>query len=162
LKVINKESVNLHAEIVLLETGRVRAGATKRAQAIEELKSFLKEIGMVDLEYTFEDGSGLSRKTLITPAAVTTLLRYMYASPNRDGWVDTLPIGGEDGTLATRFRKDKRASQIRAKTGSLSHVNALSGYAGDRYAFSILVNNSNVPALTVRKVMDEIALALVR
>jgi serine-type D-Ala-D-Ala carboxypeptidase/endopeptidase (penicillin-binding protein 4) len=162
LKVINKESVNLHAEIVLLEAARVRAGTTTREKAIEELKAFLKEIGIVDTEYTFEDGSGLSRKTLASPWAVTTLLRYMYASPNRDKWVDTLPIGGEDGTLATRFSRDSRASQIRAKTGSLSHVNALGGYAGDRYAFSILVNNSNVPALTVRKVMDQIALALVR
>jgi serine-type D-Ala-D-Ala carboxypeptidase/endopeptidase (penicillin-binding protein 4) len=161
LKVINKESVNLHAEIVLLETARVRAGTTTREKAIEELKAFLKEIGIGDSEYTFEDGSGLSRKTLVSPWAVTTLLRFMYASPNRDRWVDTLPIGGEDGTLATRFSKDKRARNIRAKTGSLSHVNALGGYAADRYAFSILVNNTNVPALTVRRVMDQIALALV-
>ena len=162
LKVINKESVNLHAEIVLLEAARVRSGATTREKAIEELKAFLKEIGIPDTEYTFEDGSGLSRKTLVSPFAVTTLLRFMHASPYRDRWVGTLPIGGEDGTLAPRFAKNPRGRQIFAKTGSLSHVNALGGYAGERYAFSILVNNSNVPSSVVRSAMDQIALALLR
>lgn len=162
LTIINKESVNLHAEIVLLETGRVRTGSGTREKAIEELRSFLSEIGVNKMQYTFEDGSGLSRKTLVSPLAVTTLLRYMYASVNRDRWVATLPIAGQDGTLATRFGKDPRARAIRAKTGSLSHVNALAGYAGDRYAFSILVNNSNTPALTVRTVVDRIAMALLR
>jgi D-alanyl-D-alanine carboxypeptidase/D-alanyl-D-alanine-endopeptidase (penicillin-binding protein 4) len=162
LKVINKDSVNLHAEIVLLETGRVRTGIATRAKALEELKAFLTEIGIKDTEYTFEDGSGLSRKTLATPWALTTLLRFMYGAQNRDRWVDTLPIGGQDGTLGTRFGKDTRGRDIHAKTGSLSHVNALSGYAGDRYAFSILANNANVSALAVRRIIDQIALELLR
>ncbi|HYP09571.1 MAG TPA: D-alanyl-D-alanine carboxypeptidase/D-alanyl-D-alanine-endopeptidase [Bryobacteraceae bacterium] len=162
LKVINKDSVNLHAEIVLLETGRVRTGAGTRKAAIEELREFLKEAGVNEKEYTFEDGSGLSRKTLVSPSTVVTLLRYMYGGRHRDAWIAAMPIGGLDGTLEKRFARHPNASRIRAKTGSLSHVNALSGYAGDRYAFSILANNSNVPALTVRTVIDRIALALLR
>jgi D-alanyl-D-alanine carboxypeptidase/D-alanyl-D-alanine-endopeptidase (penicillin-binding protein 4) len=161
LKVINKESVNLHAEIVLLEVARVRTATGTRKAALEEMAAFLQEIGIEKEQYHLRDGSGLSRHTLLTPATITKLLAHMYGSPHRDRWVDTLPIGGVDGTLAKRFKNDRRGQQIHAKTGSITHVNALSGYAGQRYAFSIMVNNSNQTAATVRGIMDEVAGALV-
>jgi D-alanyl-D-alanine carboxypeptidase/D-alanyl-D-alanine-endopeptidase (penicillin-binding protein 4) len=158
---LNKDSINLHAEVVLLEVARVRSGVGSRENAIDELKSFLEEIGVEDRQYNFADGSGLSRHTLLTPLTITKLLTYMYKSENRDAWMSTLPVGGEDGTLAKRFSGSRTASQVKAKTGSITHVNALSGYAG-RYAFSILVNNSNHQASAVRRVIDQLALALAR
>ena len=161
LKVINKESVNLHAEIVLLEVARARTGTGTRKAGLEDMTAFLEEIGIPKEQHHLRDGSGLSRHTLLTPATITKLLAYMYGTPHRDRWVDTLPIGGVDGTLAKRFKNDRRGPMIHAKTGSITHVNALSGYAGGRYAFSIMVNNSNQTAATVRRIMDEIAGALV-
>lgn len=161
LRVINKESVNLHAELVLLEAARAHYGTASRDIALDELKVFLKQIGIADNQHHFEDGSGLSRRTLVTPVAITRLLVYMHQSPNREAWLSTLPIGGKDGTLGKRFTKAPAAAGILAKTGSVSHVNALSGYAG-RYAFSILVNNTNRPAARVRRVMDQVALALLK
>jgi putative FmdB family regulatory protein len=71
------------------------------------------------------DGSGLSRLDLVTPAAVVKLLHYMYASGERENWISMLPVGGVDGTLATRFTEGPAAGRIHAKTGSLSHVSAL-------------------------------------
>ena len=136
-----------------VEPGLARSG-------LEELKSFLKEVGVEENQYYFEDGSGLSRKTLVTPSTVTKLLLYMYRSENRDAWIGTLPIGGVDGTLDKRFRGNPAGAQVRAKTGSISHVNALSGYT-NRYAFSILVNNSVADAKEIRSVIDQVALALV-
>ena len=69
-----------------------------------------------------------------------------------------------DGTLEKRFDKAEAASRIHAKTGSLSHVAALSGYAmrpdGKTYVFSMLVNNFNAEAKAIRAVMDKVALAL--
>ena len=85
----------------------------------------------------------------------------MYNSPHRDAWMTTLPIGGEDGTLAKRFSGARAASEIHAKTGSITHVNTLSGYVG-RYAFSILVNNTNGEPAPVRRVIDQITLTLVK
>lgn len=161
LRVINKDSHNLHAETVLLEVARVSRGTGSREGAIDELKEFLKEIGVADKQYHFKDGSGLSRQTLVTATTITKLLMYMYNSPHRDAWMSTLPIGGEDGTLAKRFSGARAASQVYAKTGSITHVNTLSGYVG-RYAFSILVNNTNREPGPVRRVMDQIALALAR
>lgn len=77
-----------------------------------------------------------------------------------------LPVAGYDGTLSGRFRGVEDAAAIRAKTGSLSHVAALSGYAGNdparRVAFSIIVNGYTAPAAEVRSLMDTIAVEILR
>jgi D-alanyl-D-alanine carboxypeptidase/D-alanyl-D-alanine-endopeptidase (penicillin-binding protein 4) len=91
-------------------------------------------------------------------------LAYMYQSTNRDLWMSLLPIAGVDGTLATRFQNYPEALAIRAKTGSLSHVRAMSGYADtSRYgpvAFSFLVNNFDAPAVEISRLLDQIGMAL--
>lgn len=164
LKIINKESQNLYAEIVLREVGRVRRNLGSRAAGLEELRSFLEEIGIAPEEYRFEDGSGLSRLNLVSPEAVAKLLVHMYLSADRDGWMDLLPVGGEDGTLGHRFRGAAIAGRVLAKTGTLTHVSALAGYldrkTGSRLAFSVLVNNSGVPAAVARRFIDELVALL--
>jgi len=60
--------------------------------------------------------------------------------------------------LSDRFQKTPAVGLIHAKTGSLSHVNALSGYgqtqAGTRFVFSIFCNKHNQPATKVLAAMD--------
>jgi serine-type D-Ala-D-Ala carboxypeptidase/endopeptidase (penicillin-binding protein 4) len=164
LQIINKVSQNLHAEIVLREVARKQDGVGSRERGLEELTAFLTEIGVPAKQYNFEDGSGLSRLTLVTPATVTHLLRYMHGTSYRDAWINTLPIAGDDGTLRLRFDGIPRPG-IRAKTGSISHVSSLAGYAtrksGRRYAFSIVANNYNAESLAIRKLIDRVALALI-
>jgi D-alanyl-D-alanine carboxypeptidase/D-alanyl-D-alanine-endopeptidase (penicillin-binding protein 4) len=166
LRVIDKTSQNLHAEMALRAVGRARRGEGTRAAGLAELRAFLAEAGIAEASYSIEDGSGLSRPNLATPAAVVKLLRYMYDSPVRDTWVDLLPVAGRDGTLARRFDDTPAAGRIHAKTGTLAHVNALSGYArrrdGGWVAFSILVNNSNQSAAAVRAVMDKVAILVLK
>jgi len=83
----------------------------------------------------------------------------MYHSRQRQNWLALLPVGGEDGTLEKRFL-GAAAGRIHAKTGTLSHVSALSGYAeaadGAVLAFSILVNNYNASASETRALIDKI------
>ncbi len=164
LRVIDKVSQNLHAEMVLREVARVRKGTGSREAGLDEVRAFLTEVGIEDTEYNFEDGSGLSRLGLVTPGAVCRLLRYMYASPHREAWISLLPLGGEDGTLSTRFNGNRDGRRIHAKTGSLTHVAALSGYAESKtrgmVAFAILANNFNAPGSEIRAVIDRIALML--
>lgn len=164
LKIVNKVSQNLHAEIMLREVAKAKNGIGSREGGLAELKSFLNEIGVEDKQYNFEDGSGLSRLTLITPRTVAKLLTFMDGTSHRDAFIDTLPTGGEDGTLSLRFDRLPEAAYIHAKTGSLSHVSALAGYAlkpnGGRFAFSILVNNYNSDTASIRKTIDLIALAV--
>jgi serine-type D-Ala-D-Ala carboxypeptidase/endopeptidase (penicillin-binding protein 4) len=165
LGITAKVSQNLHAELALRAVARAHDGSGSRKKGLEELKAFLVGIGIGADAYSFADGSGLDRADLVTPAAIVKLLRHMYDSPERDRWIGLLPIAGQDGTLSGRFAELAGAERIHAKTGSLSHVAALSGYAqrknGSWVAFSILVNNYNGPAAEVRSVIDRICTLIV-
>jgi D-alanyl-D-alanine carboxypeptidase/D-alanyl-D-alanine-endopeptidase (penicillin-binding protein 4) len=160
LRVTAKVSQNLHAELDLRAVGKARRNMGSVEAGLEELKAFLTEIGVPATGYNINDGSGLARVNLVSPATIVQLLRFMYASPARANFLSILPVGGQDGTLGSRFGAAEVAGRIHAKTGSLSHVSALSGYAqrkrGDWIAFSILVNNFNGPTSNVRAVMDKI------
>ena len=165
LRVIDKVSQNLHAELALRAVGRARRNIGSLEAGLEELKAFMGEIGVEQDAYDFEDASGLSRLNLVTPAAAVKLLRYMDSLPARKAWLALLPVAGQDGTLSSRFGSDAAAGRIRAKTGTLSHVGALSGYAekpdGERFAFSVMVNNYTGPTAEVRGVMDRICTLIV-
>ena len=160
LRITDKVSQNLHAELALRAVGRARRNIGSFEAGLEELQTFLAESGIEAEDYNIHDGSGLARLNLVTPATVVKLLRHMYASSARDNWISLLPVGGQDGTLATRFGDGPASGRVHAKTGSLSHVSTLSGYVqrinGDWIAFSILVNNYNSRTADVRGVMDRI------
>jgi D-alanyl-D-alanine carboxypeptidase/D-alanyl-D-alanine-endopeptidase (penicillin-binding protein 4) len=160
LRVTAKVSQNLHAELILRAVARARRGIGSREAGLEEMQEFLDEAGAARDSYSFHDGSGLGRLNLVTPATVLRLLRYMWNSRERENWLGLLPVAGRDGTLADRFAGTRAAGRIRAKTGSLSHVAALSGYAevhgGRRLAFAIMVNNYNGSPGEIRGIIDQI------
>jgi len=160
LQLTDKVSQNLHAELALRAVGRARRNVGSFEAGREEMKAFLEEAGIAPEAYNFNDGSGLARLNLVTPATVLKLLRHMYAGQYREDWISLLPVGGKDGTLSNRFSESAGKGRVHAKTGSLSHVSALSGYIqrmnGRWVAFSILVDNYNSPAAEVRGVMDRI------
>ncbi|HVX65813.1 MAG TPA: D-alanyl-D-alanine carboxypeptidase/D-alanyl-D-alanine-endopeptidase [Bryobacteraceae bacterium] len=164
LRIIDKASQNLHAEVLLREVGRARGGAGTRPAGLEQEKQFLAACGITPDEYRLVDGSGLSGLDLVTPEAVVKLLLAMHGAPAREQWISLLPVGGRDGTLEHRFGGRPEALRIRAKTGSLSQASALSGYVetrkGKTLAFSILINNFTAPAAEIRRVIDRIALTL--
>jgi D-alanyl-D-alanine carboxypeptidase/D-alanyl-D-alanine-endopeptidase (penicillin-binding protein 4) len=164
LRVVDKVSQNLHAEVMLREVGLVTGKSGSREGGLAEMQEFLTGAGISKDAYRFSDGSGLSRATLVSPAAINKLLAYLYKPGNRELWMSLLPVAGVDGTLATRFQNHPEAQAIRAKTGSLSHVRAMSGYAETpRYgpvAFSFLVNNFDAPTVEVNRLLDQIGVAL--
>lgn len=165
LTVVNKESVNLHAELLLLEAARRPDGAASRSAALEGLEAFLKEAGIPEGEARLLDASGLSMLNMISPRAVTGLLAWMERSANREAFRNSLAIAGEEGTLRSRFTSQPVARRIQAKTGTLSRVNAIAGYAdtaaGGRLAFAVLVNNHTAPGGEVRALIDKICMLLV-
>ncbi len=164
LQVVDKVSQNLHAEVLLREAGLAGGRAASSEGALAEMKEFLTGVGISKDSYRFTDGSGLSRGTLVSPAAITKMLEYMYKQPHREAWLSLLPIAGVDGTLGMRFENHPEAQAIHAKTGSLSHIRAMSGYAmTSRYgpvAFSFLINNFDAPNREIRRFLDQVGLAL--
>ena len=160
LRITDKVSQNLHAELALRAVAKARRNVGSFEAGRDEMKQFLGEIGIDSTAYNLTDGSGLSRLNLVTPRAVVQLLNFMYGTPVHGEWISLLPVGGQDGTLSARFGQTPVAGKVFAKTGSLSHVSTLSGYIersdGTWVAFSILVNNYPGPASGVRGIMDRI------
>jgi len=165
LRVINKVSQNLHAEIMLRLLGKEKGLAGTVEGGLEVLKGFLTQAGIPAGEYVFYDGSGLSRQNLVTPHAVVALLQYAAKQPWGQLFSETFPIAGLDGSLADRFHGTPAQGLVLAKTGSLDHVKSLSGYAttvsGDRVAFSIFSNNFDVPGRQAQDAIDRIVQAIV-
>lgn len=165
VRVTDKVSQNLHAELLLREVSRRDRLFGSSAAGLEELQAFLTaEVGLDKDDVHFEDGSGLSRLTLLTPEATTRLLVFMAKSPAREAFYAALPVGGEDGTLSKRFKGELERGRVHAKTGSLSHVSALGGYLEHprkgRLAFTVLVNNYNTLAAEARRGIDKLVLTL--
>jgi serine-type D-Ala-D-Ala carboxypeptidase/endopeptidase (penicillin-binding protein 4) len=165
IQMADKVSQNLHAELLLRETGRIEHKAGTREAGLAALDAFFNQIGGSTADARIDDGSGLSRNTLVTPRLVTRLLTYMYGSNQRDTWVSMLPVGGVDGTLSGRLCCASETHSIHAKTGTLNRSIALSGYAESKargwLAFSIIVNDFGASDTEVRAWIDRIAEALV-
>jgi D-alanyl-D-alanine carboxypeptidase/D-alanyl-D-alanine-endopeptidase (penicillin-binding protein 4) len=160
IRLTNKISQNLHADLLLSDV------AGSRTAGLQALSDFLSQIGIKPAEYRFYDGSGLSRSTLVSPDAVVALLRYMARSAHAEQWFATLPVAGVDGSLEHRLDTRRTKGRIRAKTGTLAHVSALSGYAEGPHekvrTFSIFINNSVADAEERRELIDRICAVLVK
>jgi serine-type D-Ala-D-Ala carboxypeptidase/endopeptidase (penicillin-binding protein 4) len=165
IQMADKVSENLHAELLLRETGRMEYKSGTHEAGLSALEAFFSQIGGTPGDARIDDGSGLGRNTLVTPRLLTRLLAYMYNTNQRDTWVAMLPVGGVDGTLAGRLCCASETHAIRAKTGTLNRAIALSGYAESKargtLAFSILVNDFGASETEVREWIDRIASALV-
>jgi D-alanyl-D-alanine carboxypeptidase/D-alanyl-D-alanine-endopeptidase (penicillin-binding protein 4) len=167
IKVVNKESENLHAEMLLRTLGRVVNNQGSLAGGLEALNAFVvQQVGILPGETYFSDGSGLSREDLVAPHAAVKLLLYMARSPHFQSYFDSLPVSGIDGTLAHRFLDDEARGRIHAKTGSVEHVNTLSGYmdlpSGKRLVFSIMANNHPLANKAGQETLDAIAVEIYR
>jgi serine-type D-Ala-D-Ala carboxypeptidase/endopeptidase (penicillin-binding protein 4) len=164
VKLTLKVSQNLHAELLLHRLGKAYGTDGSTAQGTRVVRQFLLNAGLDGDDFAFYDGSGLSGHDLVTPRATAKLLAYATGQPWFSQWRASLPVGGEDGTLAGRFSKPPLKDHLFAKTGTLSEARALSGYvdcaSGNTVIFSIMVDNHapNTPA--DREAMDAIVAAV--
>ena len=166
LKIISKVSQNLHAEMLLRTLGRERRNVGSVEAGLEEVSQFLQEAGIPAEDVLLRDGSGLSRQNLVTPQAMVNLLRFLYQSEHSAVWTALLPVGGTDGTLASRLRSRSVAGRVWAKTGNLTGVSALAGYVSNRkdhlLAFTIFVNNHDLTSAEVTTLIDRIVEEIAR
>jgi serine-type D-Ala-D-Ala carboxypeptidase/endopeptidase (penicillin-binding protein 4) len=144
LRKINKDSENDYAERVLEAAGaEVFGGGATEDKGVRLLREVIGELGLPPSSYVPRNGSGLGHANRITADAMSALLRALYLDP-RIGpeLLQSLSVGGVDGTTRNRFKGTLAAERVRAKTGTLSGKSCLSGLVGDGpdvLAFSILV-----------------------
>ena len=145
VKVVNKVSQNLHAEMLLRLVGAHRRGDGSMEAAEEAVGDFLQRSGVERESWGLQDGSGLSRSDLLTPHGMVQLLTAMARHPAAEAFLDSLPVAGVDGTLANRMKDGAAHGRAQAKTGSIRNVNALGGYVttrgGERLVFYAAVNH---------------------
>lgn len=110
------------------------------------------------------DGSGLSRRDMLSPETIVRVLDAMRRGPHFQPYHDSFPVAGVDGTLRQRMRGTVGEANVRAKTGTLGNVRSLSGYVttagGQQLLFSILCNNYLVSTDYISRIQDSISVRL--
>jgi D-alanyl-D-alanine carboxypeptidase/D-alanyl-D-alanine-endopeptidase (penicillin-binding protein 4) len=169
LRAMNKHSDNYVAESLLKTIGaetRATPGSATWDDGLAAVRAQLAKLGLPAAGYKYENGSGLYASTNVSARQLVTLLRAAHRD-YRIGptLVASLPVGGVDGTLASRWHGHPAAGRVRAKTGTLDKVVTLAGYVavdtGHVIAFAVLAND--IPAgqrNEVRAAANEIVDAL--
>jgi serine-type D-Ala-D-Ala carboxypeptidase/endopeptidase (penicillin-binding protein 4) len=165
VKLVNKISQNLHAELMLRTAARQSGPWTDPDDLTKFPKAFYAKAGIREDDVVQTDGSGLSRHDLVTPRAFVALLQYAQKQAWFSDYFASLPVAGVDGTLNERMKESGIAGRIHAKTGSVSHVRTLTGFAdtfgGRRLIFSFLSNNQEVKSREVHDALDGLCQAMI-
>lgn len=161
LEKVNLESNNLYAESLL----RIFI-AESPEEDMEVMEESLTGLGINSDHYHFADGSGLSRRNLVTPSAIAQLLKNISLTEAEDIFRSSLPVAGVSGTLENRFQDTPLEGNLQAKTGTMTGISALSGYVElpnyQPLVFSLMVNHYQVSASEKREMMDNILVLLSR
>lgn len=143
--VVNKESNNLFAELIFRTLGRTAEGSGTSEAAARTVQRELLALG-VDMHGVVQlDGSGLSAGNRVSASTFVSVVQRMASNPRWGTYWASLPEAGRRGELG-RMYGTPAARNLRAKTGTIEHVSALSGMVrtqdGERVVFSLLVNGT--------------------
>ncbi|MEM6326085.1 MAG: D-alanyl-D-alanine carboxypeptidase/D-alanyl-D-alanine-endopeptidase [Bacteroidota bacterium] len=154
---INRRSDNLYAEQVfrsLSSSGSTEAASRRVAQLLARAGAETSGLSIVD-------GSGLSRKDLVTPESMAALLAHMRTHRHARAFRLSLPQGGGAGST---LRNRLGGVPVRAKTGSLLSVRALAGYvdgpSGQPLSFVLFANHYTARSARITRAFDRIVRAL--
>ena len=158
-----KDSINLYGEAV----HRLNASGPlphTNDQALDGIKQRMLSWGISTDGFQIVDGSGLSRRDVLSPYALLTVLMRMYDPAGVSPWMRALPVAGVDGTLSARMKGTPGENNVRAKTGTMSNVRSLAGYVttrdGEALVFTCIVNNFEGTGAQANAALDAIAVRL--
>lgn len=167
LKRLNKNSSNFVAEQLLKTLGAEVKGPPgsfdKGVDVVEEVLE--KEFSIPRGSYVMRNGSGLNDTNRFSAHQLNRLLKGMYDRfPLAPEYLSSLGIAGKDGTLRFRFEGSEAVGRLRAKTGTLHGITALSGYvqavSGEKFAFSVVVNDYQGSSGPVLQSIDALGAAV--
>ena len=161
-----KDSDNLYAECMLYQTALTHGRPAKASGARAITQRLIRKMKLAPGDYKIADGSGLSLYNYVTAELEVPFLKYAYENSTIYNHLFTsLPVAGVDGTLAKRMKATKAADNVRAKTGTLTGISSLAGYAkaanGHLLAFCI-INQGVLRAAPAKAFQDKVCIALCR
>lgn len=138
-----KQSDNLYAEAVFYHAALAASRPATQKNARAAVRQLIQKLGYDASQYTVADGSGLSLYNYLSPELLTAFLRYAWRNERIFLHLEpSLPVAGVDGTLKDRMKKSAAYGNVRAKTGTVTGISSLAGYAtapnGHRLAFAII------------------------
>ena len=158
-----KDSLSLHAEAIM-RLNAAPGGPMTNDVALDGFGRRLTAWGIAPSSQQMVDGSGLSRRDAISAETVLAILQHMHTTATPTPFTAALPVAGIDGTLAERMRNTPAAGNVRAKTGTMSNIRSLAGYAttrdGETLAFVAIVNNFEGTGAVANQALDAIAVSL--
>lgn len=161
-----KLSNNGHGEVLVKEMGRIVEGEGSWEAGLGVMENVAGTFGVNTDTILLRDGSGMSHVNLIPTNEISQLLFGISSKEWFNSYVNALPVAGNaerlvGGTLRNRMKETAAQQNVKAKTGSLTAVSALSGYATTKdeesLIFSIIINND---LASVTAIEDAIALAI--
>ncbi len=164
LEPMMKNSDNLYAESMFYQlAASTGASPAKASHGRQMILKTLQNAGVTG-QYKIADGSGLSLYNYVTPELLAKLLIYAYRKSGIIRYLYvSLPIAGEDGTLKKRMKDSPAHLNVRAKTGTVTGVSSLAGYAlasnNHMLVFSI-INQGIMKADDGRNFQDKVCNAL--
>lgn len=156
-----KNSHNRLAEQIFRTIGLEKAKAPIRDSAAAAVTRSLLALGIARDGFVVHDGSGYDRKNYLS---AETLVKLLTIFGKDSIFVNSMTVGGVDGTLMRRFRNTPAMGNIFAKTGSLNGIRSLSGYvyniAGERVTFAILCNAYSLSPTGINATLDSMIVKL--
>ena len=162
------ESVNLYCEAMVKTIGLEQKGEGSTEAGLEAIKAYWEKQGLDWAGCSLVDGSGLSEANTVTSYFLAQLLRLMARQEEQlfRPFYESLPEAGRSGPLKNAFKGTAAEGRLRAKSGTLEHVRAYSGYAtarnGKLLAFSIIANNYEGSGGAIRQKLEQLMLELCR
>lgn len=161
IEVLNHESVNLYAEHLMKEAGKVINGEGSFRAGKMAISGFIRNTGIYNSGMFISDGSGLSPGNALNAVGIATLLCYMKTrSSFSDVFFNSLPEAGREGTLKSVFRDPVFEGRLRAKSGSMNRVRSYAGYltamSGRELVFCIIINNFTCSSAYVTSLIEEL------
>jgi serine-type D-Ala-D-Ala carboxypeptidase/endopeptidase (penicillin-binding protein 4) len=167
---INKRSDNAMTRTAFLSLAATREPSerAKHADTFTHADRIVRDwLASKKIDHTglvLENGSGLSRKEMISPSALAHVLRAAHASPWASEFMMSLPIVGIDGAMRNRLKDTKAVEWGRMKTGGLRNVTSVAGYLpgasnkneGETLVVVLFLNHDNARGAKGRAVLDEI------
>jgi len=155
IKIANKQSDNYISEMLFKLNGAVanlnsntaNSASAVMIQTLENNNLNNNIANSSTVGYVFNDGSGLSRRNLISADGLVNILLQSRHKTFSEHFKSSLSIAGIDGTLANRMRNSFAQNNLKAKTGTHRSVSSLAGFvetrSGDTLYFAYIFNGKS-------------------